>query len=69
MSNEHLLTKSFSADCPFFILPEKEFRSHSPNFQIHVSVSSLYIPTIDLPILLQEVCGPILGKYKWLTDT
>ncbi len=28
-----------------------------------------YIPTIDLPILLQELCGPILGKYKSLTDT
>jgi hypothetical protein len=32
---------------------------HSPNFQIHVSVSDLYIPAIDLPILLQEICGPI----------
>jgi hypothetical protein len=30
-----------------------------PNFHIHVSVSDLYIPTIDLPILLQEICGPI----------
>jgi hypothetical protein len=29
----------------------------------------LYIPTIDLPILLQEVCGPILGIYRSLTDT
>jgi hypothetical protein len=26
-------------------------------------VSDLYIPTIDLPILLQEICGPILGIY------
>jgi hypothetical protein len=32
----------------------------SPNLHIHVSVSDLYIPTIDLPILLQEKCGPIL---------
>ncbi len=39
------------------------------NFHIHVSVSDLYIPTIDLPILLQEICGPILGIYKSLTDT
>ncbi len=30
-------------------------------FHIHVSVCSFYIPTIDLPILLQEMCGPILG--------
>ncbi len=26
-------------------------RSHNPNFHIHVSVSDLYIPTIDLPIM------------------
>jgi hypothetical protein len=29
-------------------------------------VSDFYIPTIDLPILLQEICGPILGIYKSL---
>jgi hypothetical protein len=51
------------------ILPEKEPRSHSSNFQIHVSVSDLYILTIDLPILLQDICGPILEIYKSLTDT
>jgi hypothetical protein len=47
------------------IFPEKELHGHSPIFQIHVSVSDLYIPTIDL---LQEICGPILGIYKSLTD-
>jgi hypothetical protein len=36
------------------IFPEKELRGHSPNFHIHVSVSDLYIPTMDLSILLQE---------------
>ncbi len=51
------------------IFPEKELRSHISNFHIQVSVSDLYIPTIDLPILLQEICGPILGIYKSLTDT
>ncbi len=51
------------------IFLEKELRGHSPNFHLHVSVSALYIPTIDLPILLQEICGPILGIYKSLTDT
>jgi hypothetical protein len=51
------------------IFPEKEMRGHSPNFHIHVSVSNLYIPTNDLPILLQEICGLILGIYKSLTDT
>jgi hypothetical protein len=28
-----------------------------------LSVSDLYIPTTDLPILLQEICGPILVIY------
>jgi hypothetical protein len=47
------------------ILQEKELRALSPNFQIHVSVSDLYIPTIGPPILLQEnMCGPILGIYN-----
>ncbi len=32
-------------------------RGKSPNFRIHVSVSDLYIHAI----LLQEICGPILG--------
>jgi hypothetical protein len=26
-------------------------------------MSDLYITTIGLPILLQEICGPILGIY------
>ncbi len=51
------------------IFPEKELSGHSSNFHIHVSVSDLYIPTIDLPILLQEICGPILVIYKSLTGT
>ncbi len=51
------------------IFLEKELRGHSPNFHIHVFVSDLYIPTIDLLILLHEICGPILGIYKSLTDT
>jgi hypothetical protein len=40
-----------------------------PNFHIHASVSDLYISTISLPILLEEICRPILGLYKSLTDT
>jgi hypothetical protein len=27
------------------------------------------IPTMGLPFLLEELCGQILGIYKWLTDT
>ncbi len=49
-------------------IPEKELRDHNPNFHIHASVSDLYIPMIDLPILLQDTCGPILEIFKSLTD-
>jgi hypothetical protein len=51
------------------IFPEKEYRGLSPNFHIHVSVNELYIPTMCLPFLLEEICGPILGIYKSPTDT
>ncbi len=51
------------------IFPEKELRCHSLNFHIHVSVSDLYFSTIDQAILLQEICGAILGIYKSLTYT
>jgi hypothetical protein len=37
-----------------YIFPKKEIRGVSPNSYILVSVSDLYIPTIGLPILLQE---------------
>ncbi len=43
------------------IFPEKEYRGLSPNFHIHVSVSELNNPTMGLPFLLEEICGPILG--------
>jgi hypothetical protein len=51
------------------IFQEKELRCHSPNFHIHVFVRDLYIPMIDLPILLQEICGSILGINKSIADT
>ncbi len=51
------------------IFPEKEYRGLSPNFHIHVSVSELCIPTVGLPFLLEEICGPKLEIYKSLKDT
>ncbi len=51
------------------IFPGKEYRGLSPNFHIHVPVRDLYIPTMGLPFLLEEICGPILGIYISLTDT
>jgi hypothetical protein len=46
------------------IFPEKEYRGLSPDFHIHASVSDLYISTIGLPILLEEICRTILGLYN-----
>jgi hypothetical protein len=37
------------------IFPEKEYRGLSPNFHIHASVSELYIPTMGLLVLLEEM--------------
>jgi hypothetical protein len=51
------------------IIPEKEYRGLSPNFHIHVSMIYLHIPRIGLLILLEEICGPLPGIYKSLTDT
>ncbi len=45
------------------IFPEKELRATVPIS----TLSDLYIPTIDLPILLQEICGLILEIYKSLS--
>jgi hypothetical protein len=58
-----------NTEIPKQIFPEKEYWGLSPNFHIHASVSDLYIPTIDLPILLEEIYRQILGLYKSLTDT
>ncbi len=55
------------------IFPEKELRGLNPNFHIHVSESDLYeyIPTIGLPILMQEHIwsDPENPVYKSLTVT
>jgi hypothetical protein len=34
--------------------PEKELRGLSPNVNVHVSVSDLYIPSIGPPIFMQQ---------------
>jgi hypothetical protein len=50
------------------IFPEKKLHGHSPNFHIHVYGSDVNIITMDLPILLLEICGLILGIYKLLAN-
>ena len=47
-------------------IPCKGIARSQSLFQHSVSVSDLSIPTFCLPILLQEICGPILGIYKSL---
>jgi hypothetical protein len=44
------------------IFPEKELARLESNFHINVSVSVLYIPAMNVPILLLEVCGPNLAN-------
>jgi hypothetical protein len=51
------------------IFPEKEYRGLSPNFHILVTLSELYIPTMGLPVLLEEICRLIMEIYKSLKDT
>ncbi len=34
-----------------------------------IPVKDVFIPTIGLPLVLEEICGPILGLYRSLTDT
>ncbi len=40
---------------PFYVFPEKELGSLSPNIQIHVSVSDLYVLRIDPHIFLLNI--------------
>jgi hypothetical protein len=39
---------------PIYVFPEMKLRGLVPSSFIHVSVSDLYIPRIDLPIWLQH---------------
>jgi hypothetical protein len=45
------------------LFPKQKYNFLSPNSYTHISVRDLYISRIGLPILLQEICGPILGIY------
>jgi hypothetical protein len=51
------------------LFPKQNYNVQSPSSCSHISVRDLYISKICLAILLQEICGPILGIYKSLTDT
>jgi hypothetical protein len=51
------------------LFPKQNYNVLPPNSYAHIYVRDLYISRISLPILLQQICGPILGIYKLLTDT
>jgi hypothetical protein len=51
------------------LCPKQNYNVLSPNSYIHISVRDLFISRIGLPVLLQEIRGPIQGTYKSLTNT
>jgi hypothetical protein len=51
------------------IIPEMKLRGLVHNFYIHVSVSNLCIPMIGPQMQYRKIGGPIVGIYKWLTDS
>jgi hypothetical protein len=57
-------TLKHTAEDPIYVFPEMKLRSLVPNYHIHVSVSTFYIPTICPPILLQQIGGQIVGMYN-----
>ena len=46
------------------LIPKQNFNVLSPSSYTYISVRDLYISRIGLPILLQEICGPILEYIK-----
>jgi hypothetical protein len=50
-------------------VPRKGIARPQSQFPHSCVCERFFIPTIDLPVLLQEICGPILGIYKLFTDT
>ncbi len=51
------------------LFPKQNYNLLSPRSYTHISVRDSYISKVGLPILLQEICGAILGIYRSLTDT
>jgi hypothetical protein len=39
---------------PIYVFPEMKLCGLNPNSYVHVSVSDLYVPRIDVPIWLQQ---------------
>ncbi len=54
-----------------YVFPKKKLRGLSPKFQIHVSVSDLFIPRIGTSNFLEQTRQTNGGdiQYKSLTET
>jgi hypothetical protein len=62
--NINIVYNSHCKEISIYVFPEKELRGLSLNFHICVSVSDLYIPTIGLPIFLQQNMQTDPGNIK-----
>jgi hypothetical protein len=75
-ANEGPVRIQYKCLVPIYVCPEMKPLFPKQNYNVlflssytHISVRDLYISGIGLPILLQEICGSILGIYKSLADT
>jgi hypothetical protein len=52
------------------LFPKQNYNVLSPSSYTHISVRDLYFfPRLVYPFCCREICGPILGIYKSITDT
>jgi hypothetical protein len=75
-ANERPVRIQYKCLVPIYVFPEikllfpkQKYNVLSPISYTEISVRDLYISRIGLPILLQEICGLILGIYKSIIDT
>ncbi len=67
----HLGTRTAKTKCRKFEtnIPRKGILGPQSQFPHSCVCEQLYIPTMGLPVLLEGICGLILGIYKSLKDT
>ncbi len=61
-----VLALSHCKEGPIYVFPEIKLCGLVPNFNIHVSVSDLYIATIGPPILLQQNRQTDPDTYRYM---
>ncbi len=75
-SNEEPVKIQHKCRVPIYVFPEIKLFFPKQNYNLlpknsytQLSLRDFYISRISLPILLQEICGLIMGIYKFLTNT